>query len=140
MTDLEKSLPISNYEIFIEDDMKIYDEYVIQTNVTSLGKNQDSEEYWDLYEVDSNNVRFDFNKLRRWKWCFIDICILILLVVAILGGVVAVLLEASKKVDIVFTITTSFTTTTNPSVTISNEAFENEDFNSHDRRFVIDEK
>ena len=73
MTDLEKSLPISDYEILIENDMKIYDEYVIQTNVTSLGKNQDSEEYWDLYEVDSNNVRFDFNKLRRWKWCLTPI-------------------------------------------------------------------
>ena len=45
-----------------------------------------------------------------------------------------------KKVDGVQTNTTSFSTTATTSVTISNEAFENEDLNSQDRRFVIDAK
>ena len=54
-------------------------------------------------------------------------------------GVVAAVLETPKK-DSVQTNTTSFSTTTTPSVTISNEAFENEDLNSQDRRFVIDAK
>ena len=142
MTDLEKSFPAGQDEISSEKDMKIYEEYIIPTNVSSLGENQDGKEYWDRYEVYSNDGHFDhdFNKLRRWKWCMLDICILILLVVAILGGIVAAILETSKKDDGVQTNTTSFSTTATTSVTISNEAFENEDLNSQDRRFVIDAK
>ena len=44
MTDLEKSFPAGQDETSSEKDMNIYEEYIIPTNVSSLGENQDGKE------------------------------------------------------------------------------------------------
>ena len=96
MNDKENALfPIDQNKESSETDIKINGEYIIPTNETSYEEYDeqeeyeayDGEEYWNTYDKTSTDVQSYHNsiveKLRRWKWRIIDICVLILLILLI---------------------------------------------------------